>query len=147
MRIGELEVCVDRKQRIGRTWKEWSDCYPGEEDLADPLSAVDWIRRLEGSGPWELRVFSGKSIDNLKVLPAGRRETYSEVLGDVSLIGFSLSTDYKASVGPRGQSFVWISDDDCRIPVFIEVRSSLGVIRGKLVDYEPHGENDCLMNF
>ena len=76
---------------------------------------------------------SGKKRYELKVLVHGR-ETIESVLGKVPCIKVEPVLDGDGIFVSKGRIFIWLTDDDRRIPVLMECEIALGSIKAKLLE-------------
>ena len=78
---------------------------------------------------------SGKKRYELKVLVHGK-ETIESVLGKVPCIKVEPVLDGDGIFNSKGRIFIWLTDDDRRIPVLMECEIALGSIKAKLLKVE-----------
>ena len=78
---------------------------------------------------------SGKKRYELKVLVHGK-ETIESVLGKVPCIKVEPVLDGDGIFNSKGRIFIWLTDDDRRIPVLMECEIALGSIKAKLLSVE-----------
>ncbi len=76
---------------------------------------------------------SGKKRYELKVLVHGK-ETIESVLGKVPCIKVEPVLDGDGIFVSKGRIFIWLTDDDRRIPVLMECEIALGSIKAKLLE-------------
>ena len=76
---------------------------------------------------------SGKKRYELKVVVHGR-EKIKSVLGEVPCIKVEPVLDGDGIFVSKGRIFIWLTDDDRRIPVLMECEIALGSIKAKLLD-------------
>ena len=74
---------------------------------------------------------SGKKRYELKVLVHGHEKVKS-VLGEVPCIKVEPVLDGDGIFNSKGRIFIWLTDDDRRIPVLMECEIALGSIKAKL---------------
>ena len=74
---------------------------------------------------------SGKKRYELKVLVHGR-EKIESVLGEVPCIKVEPVLDGDGIFNSKGRIFIWLTDDERRIPVLMECEIALGSIKAKL---------------
>lgn len=74
---------------------------------------------------------SGKKRYELKVLVHGREKVES-VLGEVPCIKVEPVLDGDGIFNSKGRIFIWLTDDERRIPVLMECEIALGSIKAKL---------------
>ena len=78
---------------------------------------------------------SGKKRYELKVLVHGR-ETIKSKIGKVPCIKVEPVLDGDGIFNSKGRIFIWLTDDDRRIPVLMECEIALGSIKAKLEKME-----------
>lgn len=78
---------------------------------------------------------SGKKRYELKVLVHGR-ETIESVIGKVSCVKVEPVLDGDGIFNSKGRIFIWLTDDERRIPVLMECEIALGSIKAKLLKAE-----------
>jgi len=78
---------------------------------------------------------SGKKRYELKVLVHGR-ETIKSEIGKVPCIKVEPVLDGDGIFNSKGRIFIWLTDDDRRIPVLMECEIALGSIKAKLEKME-----------
>jgi hypothetical protein len=76
---------------------------------------------------------SGKKRYELKVIVHGR-ETIKSVLGEVPCIKVEPVLDGDGIFVSKGRIFIWLTDDERRIPVLMECEIALGSIKAKLLE-------------
>ena len=76
---------------------------------------------------------SGKKRYDLKVLVHGK-ETVESVLGKVPCIKVEPVLDGDGIFVSKGRIFIWLTDDDRRIPVLMECEIALGSVKAKLLE-------------
>ena len=137
MRLGADEITVLRRQRFDEGWREWSTPYPAAPGAEDPLSMIYALRRLTGEGPWRYPVFSGDKSWPLEVEVLRRDHLTDTVVGDVDVLVLSLRTLHEGDWEQRGRFVVYVTDDERRIPVRLQIKSSIGSMKVVLVEYQP----------
>jgi hypothetical protein len=78
---------------------------------------------------------SGKKRYELKVLVHGR-ESLKTVIGNVNTVKVEPVLDGDGIFNSKGRIFIWLTDDDRRIPVLMQCEIALGSIKAKLVKAE-----------
>lgn len=76
---------------------------------------------------------SGKKRYELKVLVHGR-ETLSTKIGKVNCVKIEPVLDGDGIFVSKGRIFIWLTDDERRIPVLMECEIALGSIKAKLIN-------------
>jgi len=75
---------------------------------------------------------SGKKRYELKVLVHGKEELETAI-GKVKTIKVEPVLDGDGIFNSKGRIFIWLTDDDKRIPVLMQCEIALGSIKAKLV--------------
>lgn len=78
---------------------------------------------------------SGKKRYELKVLVHGR-EKMKTALGEFNTVKVEPVLDGDGIFNSKGRIFIWLTDDDKRIPVLMQCEIALGSIKAKLVKME-----------
>lgn len=76
---------------------------------------------------------SGKKRYELKVLVHGREEIRTEALGKVKTVKVEPVLDGDGIFVSKGRIFIWLTDDERRIPVLMQCEIALGSIKAKLM--------------
>ena len=76
---------------------------------------------------------SGKKRYELKVLVHGREEIKTAALGKVKTVKVEPVLDGDGIFNSKGRIFIWLTDDDRRIPVLMQCEIALGSIKAKLM--------------
>lgn len=141
MKLHPEGFSVWRRQKIDGEWKTSTTVYDGAPKVDDPVSAIYAMRRLEGDGPWTYPVFSGKKTWPLTVEVVDK-ETVDTFFGeDTPVVVYELKTLHEGDLEQKGRFFVYLTDDERRIPVKLLVKTNFGPIRADLVAYEPPGSD------
>lgn len=78
---------------------------------------------------------SGKKRYELKVLVHGREKLKTKI-GEVNTVKMEPMLDGDGIFVSKGRIFIWLSDDERRIPVLMECEIALGSIKAKLISAE-----------
>ena len=123
----------NRWNRVGRDYVETKEFFLIPPFSQDTFSALYYLRTLDW-GPGKVAVFpvvaEGRYWD--AVISYARREVLSTPMGRISTIVLKLDTKYQGILQKRGESFLWLSDDDRKIPVRLEARVRIGTVAGVL---------------
>ena len=76
---------------------------------------------------------SGKKRYELKVLVHGKEEIKTAALGKVKTVKVEPVLDGDGIFNSKGRIFIWLTDDDRRIPVLMQCEIALGSIKAKLM--------------
>jgi hypothetical protein len=125
----------DRKQNGFTETKEYA---PIPTFGQDSLSALYYMRTqpLPTGGTFSFPVYSeGKSWE--AVITVVRREWLETPLGRVRTVVLKPDTKYQGILQKRGDSFVWLTDDDRRYCVRLEAKVRIGTVVAELKKVEP----------
>lgn len=126
-------VFTDMKTRKVKRSADTVVALQGEEHSI--MSAFYLVRTLplKVGETSKFSAVSGKKRYELKVLVHGR-ETIESVLGKVPCIKVEPVLDGDGIFVSKGRIFIWLTDDDRRIPVLMECEIALGSIKAKLLE-------------
>ena len=126
-------VFTDMKTRRVKRSADTVVALQGEEHSI--MSAFYLVRTLplKVGETSKFSAVSGKKRYELKVLVHGR-ETIESVLGKVPCIKVEPVLDGDGIFVSKGRIFIWLTDDDRRIPVLMECEIALGSIKAKLLE-------------
>ena len=126
-------VFTDMKNRKVKRSADTVVALQGEEHSI--MSAFYLVRTLplKVGETSKFSAVSGKKRYELKVLVHGR-ETIESVLGMVPCIKVEPVLDGDGIFVSKGRIFIWLTDDDRRIPVLMECEIALGSIKAKLLE-------------
>jgi len=101
------------------------------------MSAFYLVRTLplEDGETSKFSAVSGKKRYELKVIVHGR-ETLKTKLGEFKTVKVEPVLDGDGIFVSKGRIFIWLTDDDRRIPVLMECEIALGSIKAKLLKME-----------
>jgi hypothetical protein len=66
-----------------------------------------------------------------------RRESISSPMGRVPTVVLKLDTKYQGVLQKRGDSFIWLTDDDRRTVVKLEAKVKVGTLSASLREWVP----------
>lgn len=128
----------DRWNHYKKGFQEKKETHPIESFPQDSLSALYYLRSLPlpNGAEYEYPVVSeGKSWRlNVKVV---RRETLdTEPFGKVSTVVVKPETKFNGVVNQKGDSFIWLTDDDRKILVRLEAKVKIGTVAARIREYQ-----------
>lgn len=80
--------------------------------------------------------FADKKRTEVVVKTLSRQVTKTKVMGDVRTVLVSPILKFKGLYDKRGDTVIWYTDDECRVPVQINSKVVVGSITAKLISYE-----------
>ena len=98
------------------------------------ISAFYWVRTmpLAVGDTSRFAAVSGKKRYELKVLVHGKEELKTAI-GKVKTVKVEPVLDGDGIFNSKGRIFIWLTDDDKRVPVLMQCEIALGSIKAKLV--------------
>ena len=121
-------------------WSTNSKKLPGK--VYDPVAFVDYLRTqdLQLGDSYQFYSYSRKKIREVVVHITGS-ETVKVAAGTFSCLKVEpVSNDGKPLLKNNGEMRVWLSDDNLKLPVKIEMKTNIGNMIMKLKDYN-HSTN------
>ena len=142
-----LEI-YDSKKRQTFYWNRWNHKVRGYSEVKefqsipqfpqDSLSALYFLRTqpLPEGGVINIPIVTeGKNwVGVVKVV---RREPCSTPFGKKTCVVLNPEAQYKGILKKEGDSFLWLTDDERRIPVRLEAKVKIGTVVAKLTEFEP----------
>ncbi len=107
------------------------------ENTFDPLSSLYFIRTLDvvpGKSVY-IYVVDGKKLSNVEVRVL-RRERITTKLGDFDTIVIQPLLKSEGIFNRRGDMYIWLTDDEKRIPVKLQTKVALGKVIATLTGGE-----------
>ena len=107
--------------------------------VQDVLSAFYYVRAMElnDGDDFLLPTHGDKALYDLRILVHGR-EMVDSMLGSKSCIKIEPILDgHDKLFRHEGQLYVWLTDDDDRVPVLLKANIAVGAIEAKLTQYTP----------
>ncbi len=104
------------------------------EDAFDPLSVLYYVRsiRLDVGKPVFVDIFDSRKLWNVEVQVL-RRERISTILGEVDTIVVKPLMKSEGIFNRKGDMYIWLTDDEKRIPVRMQTKVAVGSIVATLV--------------
>ncbi|WP_163336561.1 DUF3108 domain-containing protein [Desulfopila sp. IMCC35008] len=94
------------------------------------------LMEFKDGGAIIVPAFADKKRAEVVVKTLSRQMTSQTVLGDVQTVLVSPILKFKGLYDKRGDTVIWYTDDECRVPVQINSKVVVGSITAKLVSYE-----------
>ncbi len=125
----------DHKQRGYTENKEFNAIAPFSQDSVSSLFYVRTLPLPDGAVITFPVVSEGKSWE--AQVTVVRREVIDSPMGKVKTIVIKPETKFQGILQKRGDSFIWLTDDDRRFVVRVEARVKIGSVFGTLKKIEP----------
>ncbi len=120
---------------VKRTVKRSADTVVAIKGMEHSIMSAFYLVRTMPLTVGETSKFSavsGKKRYELKVITHGR-EKMKTVLGEVNTVKVEPVMDGDGIFVSKGRIFIWLTDDERRIPVLMECEIALGSIKAKLI--------------
>lgn len=144
-----LELYDYEKQRTFY-WNKWNHRDRGYSETKeygdiplwaqDSVSALYYVRTLplkDGDVYTFPVVSEGKPWE--AVVTVVRREVVDSPMGKVQAVVVKPETKFRGVLQKRGDSFIWLTDDDRRIPIRLEAKVKIGTVVGTLKQVVSYG--------
>jgi len=104
------------------------------KNVFDPLSVLYYVRtlKLEVGKPVFVDLFDSKKLWNVEVQVL-RKERISSVMGDVNTIVIKPLMKSEGIFNRKGDLYIWLTDDEKRVPVRMQTKVAVGSITATLV--------------
>jgi hypothetical protein len=121
-----------------RGYTETKEFSPIPRFSQDSLSVLYFLRAVplpDGAVITVPVVSEGKSWE--AVITVMGREMRSTPMGEVMTVKVKPETRYQGVLKKQGDSFLWLTDDDRRVPVRLEAKVKVGTVVANLREFEP----------
>jgi hypothetical protein len=128
----------NRWNRKEKGYVETKEFFPMPPFSQDSLSALYYLRSVPlptGSVVSFPVVNEGKNWE--AVVTVVRREMVDSPMGKIQAIVLKPETKYQGVLQKKGDSFVWLTDDDRRVLVRLEAKVKIGTVTARLKALEP----------
>lgn len=128
------EKKVSKKKGVEEKKQEW-DILPYSQNVFSVIYYMRLFAWKEGKD-YSFRV----ADDNQNLIFKGRavaRETLDTDIGPMKAIKIKPEIILRGNFKPVGDIFIWLSDDDRKIPLRIESKIKIGTIVSEITDYQP----------
>ncbi|NNK56783.1 MAG: DUF3108 domain-containing protein [Desulfofustis sp.] len=85
--------------------------------------------------PFLVPTFADEKRNEVVVMVRGREKVKKTILGDVDTMVVEPIMEFSGLYDKRGDTVIWYSDDECRVPVRVNSKLVLGSLTAKLVSY------------
>ncbi len=104
------------------------------ENVFDPLSVLYYVRtvKLEIGKPVFVDIFDSKKLWNVEVQVL-RKERINSIMGDVNTIVVKPLMKSEGIFNRKGDMYIWLTDDEKRVPVRMQTKVAVGSITATLV--------------
>lgn len=86
--------------------------------------------------PFIVPTFADKKREEVAVHPIGIKEITGTVIGDVETVAIMPVMKFKGLYDKKGDTVIWYTNDECRVPVLIKSKIVIGSLVAKLTGYE-----------
>jgi hypothetical protein len=117
--------------------KEYGEIQPLSQDSVSALYYVRTIPLPDGAVITFPVISEGKSWEC--IVTVVRREMVDSPLGRVKAVVVKPETKFQGVLQKRGDSFIWFTDDDRRIPLRLEAKVKIGTVVGTLKKVVSYG--------
>ena len=93
------------------------------------------IMPLIGDQPFLVPTFADEKRNEVVVMVRGREVVKKTILGDVEAMVVEPIMEFSGLYDKRGDTAIWYTDDECRVPVLVNSKLVLGSLTAKLVAY------------
>ncbi len=128
----------NRWNRKEKGYVESKEFFPMPQFPQDSLSALFYLRTRDlptGAVITFPVVNEGKSWE--AVVTVVRRENIETPMGKMRAIVLKPETKYQGVLQKKGDSFVWLSDDDRKILLRLEAKVRIGTVAAQIKSFEP----------
>jgi hypothetical protein len=118
-------------------YSETKNYFPIEAFSQDSMTAMYYARTLPlPTGSTFTFPVASEGRNWYAVCTVVRRETMDTPLGEVQTIVIKPEMKYQGILKKQGDSFLWLTDDDRRIPIRLEAKVKIGTVVAKLKKIE-----------
>ena len=128
------EKKVSKKKGVEEKKQEW-DILPYSQNVFSVIYYMRLFAWKDGKD-YSFRVADEKENLIFKGRAVGR-ETLDTDIGPIKAIKIKPEIILKGNFKPVGDIFIWLSDDDRKIPLRIESKIKIGTIVSEITDYQP----------
>ncbi|MGA7278273.1 MAG: DUF3108 domain-containing protein [Desulfocapsaceae bacterium] len=93
------------------------------------------IMGLVPGEPFLVPTFADEKRNEVVVMVRGRERVKKTIFGDVDTLVVEPIMEFSGLYDKRGDTVIWYSDDECRVPVRVNSKLVLGSLTAKLVSY------------
>jgi len=86
--------------------------------------------------PFLVPTFADEKRNEVVVMVRGTEELKNTILGDVETMIIEPIMEFSGLYDKRGDTVIWYTDDECRVPVQVNSKLVLGSLTAKLVSYK-----------
>jgi hypothetical protein len=117
--------------------KEYGEIQPLSQDSVSALYYVRTVPLPDGAVLTFPVISEGKSWEC--IVTVVRREMVDSPMGRVRAVVVKPETKFQGVLQKRGDSFIWFTDDDRRIPIRLEAKVKIGTVVGTLKKVVSYG--------
>ncbi len=138
----EAHKVITYDQENGRIVKRKNE-EPGREFLVDGITHNEFssffgsrVMALEVGKPFKIPTFADNKRNEIVVEPMRKTRLEDTVIGDVDTIEVMPILTFTGLYDKQGDTVIWYTNDECRVPVLINSKIVIGSLTSKLVSYE-----------
>lgn len=103
------------------------------------------IMKLEADHPAIVPTFADGKRHEVVVQTGAETRIRKTILGDVNVIPVAPTMKFKGLYDKAGDTVIWLTNDECRIPVRINSKILIGSLTAELISYSnPHCKNQSM---
>lgn len=93
------------------------------------------LMNLEVDNPFIVPTFGDDKRNEVVVQTLLKEELKDTVLGDIQTLKVTPILTFSGLYDKKGDTIIWYTDDECRVPVYIQSKIIIGSLTAKLADY------------
>ncbi|MDA8157029.1 MAG: DUF3108 domain-containing protein [Actinomycetota bacterium] len=131
------EYIFPQNQMLKTTYIDYEDkdkeSFNTPPGILDPLSSFYYLRTipLEIGRPVYVKIFDSKKVYDVKVRVI-RKERVNTWVGSFNTILVNPILKSEGIFAKKGKIYIWLTDDDKRVPVMLETGTKIGAIKAIL---------------
>ncbi len=133
---------ITYNQKTGKIIKSKNN-NPGREFVVEGITHNEFssffgsrVMNFELGKPFKIPTFADNKRNEVVVEPIRHTQLEDTVLGTVETIEVTPILTFEGLYDKQGDTVVWYTNDECRVPVLINSKIVIGSLTSKLVSYE-----------
>ncbi len=94
------------------------------------------VMDIEVGKPFKIPTFADNRRNEVVVEPVRHKQLKNTVIGPVETVEVTPILTFKGLYDKQGDTVIWYTNDECRVPVLINSKIVIGSLTSKLVSYE-----------